>query len=63
VTRLKPKASNEPVFENEIPSNIDDGVIKDEFKLMLKKKGSIIKQLNFARLYIGTRKITGILSS
>ncbi|MFT6843834.1 MAG: hypothetical protein ACJAUV_000001, partial [Flavobacteriales bacterium] len=52
MTRLKPKASNEPVFENEIPSNIDDGVIKDEFKLMLKKKRSVSKQLNFARLYI-----------
>lgn len=51
VTRLKSNAVYESVTENEIPSYIDNGVIKDEIiRVDIKEKGKFLKTTELRRI-------------
>lgn len=51
VTRLKSNAIYEPLVENDIPSYIDDGVLKDEIiKVEIKENGKYLKTTELRRI-------------
>ncbi|OYQ48229.1 IS4 family transposase [Flavobacterium aurantiibacter] len=51
VTRLKSNASYESIRENDIPSHIDNGVIKDEvIQVAVKKNGSYVKTIELRKI-------------
>lgn len=51
VTRLKSNAVFEPVVENEIPSYIDNGVVKDEIiRVEVKENGKYLKTTDLRRI-------------
>jgi len=51
VTRLKSNAAYESISENEIPSYIDDGVIKDEIiRVDVKENGAYLKTVELRRI-------------
>jgi IS4 transposase len=51
VTRLKSNASYQTVVENDIPTYIDDGVIKDEIiRVDLKENGKYLKTIELRKI-------------
>lgn len=51
VTRLKSNASYETVIENDIPSYLDDGVIKDEIiSVDIKENGTYLKTIELRKI-------------
>ena len=51
LTRLKTNAPYEPVKKNDIPSYIDDGVIKDEvIRVDIKENGAYLKTIELRKI-------------